>query len=294
MRKHWKIMALSVLIMSFLLSGCGGNLTASGTPKEDSAKAETYIALAKDKLANAKSFVGYFHAQMNMGEEGNETRTEAITSLIRQPLAAEIKIVNYYGEEKVTSDIYMEGMDQGANMYMAYDNQWTEMTLSEEGIQQSIGLYDACSSMELLLDAILVWDEVTLENGVVTMKGNIPEEQVYGVSEAGYFLQLAGITGIGEVYFTDAQPVPVEVKIKEDGTPLSYTTDFTATLQKVLDKVLVELNGTEDEAFPVKEYIITQEISQLGDLKKIEIPPEARSAINYEKKISLIEKNGDY
>lgn len=290
MKKRIMIALSAVLSVSVLLSGCAGSADVNGSPIADQETTETYIALTKEKLEGAGSFAATFHAEVDMGDAGGMTRTEASVNFIREPLSAEIKTVNYYGEEKATTDIYLEDTKEDINMYMAYDNQWTEMTLTKESAMQSVGTYDAQTNMSILLSAVPSWEEVSREKQHITLTGMIPAEKVYTVSEAGYFLRLVGLTGIGETYFANVTEVPVEIEIKEDGTPISYSVDFSGTLQSVLD-TLQEMGNTSDEGFSVKKYVITQDILQLNDIKSIEIPAEARSAINYEREIKLIESS---
>ena len=55
-----------------------------------------------------------------------------------------------------------------------------------------------------------------------------------------------------------------------------------------------ELNGgVLDNGVTVEKYLISSEITQLGDVEDIEIPEAVKSdAINYEKEIPLLEKSG--
>ncbi|MPN25393.1 hypothetical protein SDC9_172802 [bioreactor metagenome] len=99
------------------------------------------------------------------------------------------------------------------------------------------------------------------------------------------------MNGVGENYYSDVEAVPFEIQLKEDGTPLSFTVDFGKSLETVMNHVLQELGQEGTESIKVEKYTITQNISKLGEVKKIDIPSGARSAINYEKEISLIESN---
>ena len=53
------------------------------------------------------------------------------------------------------------------------------------------------------------------------------------------------------------------------------------------------MGGVLDNGVTVEKYLISSEITQLGDVEDIEIPEAVKSdAINYEKEITLLEKSG--
>lgn len=111
------------------------------------------------------------------------------------------------------------------------------------------------------------------------------------MEESGRFFQLAGMSGLSEVYFADVADAPVTFVFDErTGDPLSYSLDLTAALEAVTNRVLAELNGGEaDETITVEAYTISSSLTQLGGVKAEPLPEQAKhNAINYEKEISLL------
>lgn len=291
MKNKIKVAVTMALCAMVFLSGCNGKPTSNVDIALAEGGTDNYIALAKTKLEAAPSFAADFYAEAQMGDEEDKTISKAKIEMLREPLAVGILTQDLFGKSTMDSQIYLEKVNDGVNMYMSYDGQWTEMTLAEENAMKFVGMYDAVKDMSILLNAGDEWKLVSANSGVVTITGKIPAQKVYNVCEAGFFLQIAGMNGVGENYYSDVEAVPFEIQLKEDGTPLSFTVDFGKTLETVMNHVLQELGQEGTEAIKVEKYTITQNISKLGEVKKIDIPSGARSAINYEKEISLIENN---
>ncbi|MDD3395457.1 MAG: hypothetical protein PHG19_12565 [Anaerotignum sp.] len=291
MKNKIKIAVAICLIATVIMSGCTAKPTSSsGTASEQSAL-ENYIAAAKSKLEASSSFASDFYAEVQMGEEEEKTISKAKVEMIQEPLTVGITTEDLFGQNTTSSQTYLEKTDDAINMYMAYDGQWTEMTLEEGNAMKSVGMYDAAKGMSLLLASGENWKQISEKNGIVTITGEVPAQKVYDISEAGYFLKIAGMNGVAQSYYSGVEAVPFELQLKEDGTPISFSVDFAKTLETVMNHVLQELNQDEAEPISVEKYMIKQTISKLGEVKKIEIPAEARDAINYEKEISLIESN---
>lgn len=292
-KNKMKIAVTAILCTMVFLSGCNAKPTSDGDA--DLAKGETaeYIASAKETLESASSFASDFYAEVQMNEEKEKTISKAKVEMIREPLTVGITTQDLFGNTTTDSQIYLEKTNDGVNMYMSYNGQWTEMTLEEENAMNSVGMYDAAKDMDLLLASGENWEQVSAKGGIVTITGEIPAQKVYDVSEAGFFLQIAGMNGVGESYYSDVEAVPFEIQLKEDGTPISFSVDFAKTLETVMNHVLQELGQEDTEPIKVEKYMITQTISKLGETKNIDIPAGARNAINYEKEISLIESNSE-
>lgn len=291
MKNRIKI-AVSIILITLVFTACGKPTSNSGTDAGESATAN-YIALAKSKLDASSSFESNFYAEVQIGGESAKTVTNAKVQMIYEPLAVKIKTEDLYGQSTTDSETYLEKVDAGVNMYMAYDGEWTEMTLEEKNAMKSLGMYDAGTGLSLLLASGENWTETAESSGVVTITGDIPGEKVYDISEAGSFLQLAGMNGVDQSYYSGVEAVPVEIQLKADGTPVSFSVDFTKTLETVMNHVLQELAQDDVETISVQKYLIKQNILSLDEVKKIEIPAAARGAINYEKEISLLENNTD-
>lgn len=288
-----KFAVFLVLIAMIFTVGCTAKPTSNNKTATEEGATENYIALAKSKLEASSSFESDFCAEVQIGGESGKIVTNAKVQMVYEPLALKIKTQDLYAKSTIDSETYLEKVDAGVNMYMAYDGEWTEMTLDEKNAMKTLGVYDAGKGMKLLLASVENWTETSEKSGIVTITGDIPAEKVYNISEAGSFLQLAGMNGVDQSYYSGVEAVPVEIRIKEDGTPVSFTVDFTKTLGTVMNHVAQALAQEDVETISVQKYLIKQNILSLGEVKKIEIPVAARGAINYEKEISLLESSTD-
>lgn len=291
MKNKIKIAVTMILVAMVFVSGCAAKPTSSDGAVSSVSATESYIASAKSKLESSTNFASDFSAEVQMGGEEEKAISKAKVEMVQEPLVVGINMQDSYGQNTNSSQLYLEKVNDGVNMYMAYDGQWTEMTLDEKDAMKSVKIYDATKNMGLLLASGENWEQVSTENGIVTITGEVPAQKVYDVTEAGSFLQLAGMNGVDQSYYNDVKAVPFEVQIKEDGTPVSFTVDFADALEIVMNHVLQELGQEEVETISVEKYVISQNISNLDEIKKIEIPVEARDAINYEKEISLLESS---
>lgn len=286
-----RIAVAAILAVMVFVSGCAAKPTSSNGAESSESATERYITLAKSSVESASSFASDFYAEVKMGQESEATISEAKVEMMKDPLAAGIVMEDSFGQTTQNSQLYLEKAENDVNMYMVYDGQWTEMTLGEQSAAKSVGVYNATKNMGLLLDSGENWELTSLKKGIATITGELPPSKVYEVAEAGSFLQLAGMTNVDQSYYTDMETVPFEVQIKEDGTPVSFSVDFAKTLEIVMNHVLQELG--EEDAKPVvaEKYLISQKISKLNEVEKIQIPAGARNAINYEKEISLLESS---
>ncbi|MFV0314795.1 MAG: hypothetical protein ACK5I7_06780 [Anaerotignum sp.] len=286
---------IGIMLMGTMVfvSGCGAKPASSDNVADGENIAAEYVDLAKSKLENASDFTSVFYGEAKMGQETARTVFNAEVKMIRQPLLVSIAMMDSYGTNEVKSQLYLEKVRNMVNMYTMYDGQWTEMTLDETNAVKSVGIYDAPTNMALLLTAGENWEQTSSKDGVITITGKLPAQKVYDVAEAGVFLQLAGMNGVGQSNYEGVESVLFEVQIKEDGTPVGFSIDFTKTLETVMQNVLNELGQEVEEQVYVEKYFMSHEFTLFDELEEIEIPDEAKSAINYEKEISLIQDNNE-
>lgn len=291
MKNKIKIAVTMILVAMVFVSGCAAKPTSSDGATSNESATENYIALAKTKLDGTTNFVSDFYAEVQMDGKGDITISKANVQMMQEPFVVGIKMQDSYGENTLSSQIYLEKVNDDVNMYMDYDGQWTEMTLDEKNAMKSVGIYDTAQNMNLLLASGENWERGSTKNGIVTITGQVPAEKVYEISEAGSFLQLAGMNGVDQSYYAGVEAVPFEVEVREDGTPVSFSVDFADALETVMNHVLQELGQDGVENISVEKYLLSQKISKIGEVKKIDIPAEARDAINYEKEIALLESS---
>lgn len=283
-RRRWGMVLLSVL----LLTGCSSAGETAGEMTGSSA--EGYVSAAQQALTEADSFAASFEAKVEM-QGGSATETEGAVLMVQTPYFAKIDTTMTFDHTTQTYAVYLEEQEDSVNQYMNYDGQWTEMTMTKENAQSSMQIYHTQKNIETLLAAITDWDAA--EKGeIVTLTGTIPEEKVFSVEESCRFFQLAGMSGLSEVYFSGVGAVPVKLEIdRRTGAPLSYEVQLSDALEIVTNNVLRELGGgTLEEEISVGTYTICSALTRLGGVAAEEIPEGARNmAINYEKEISLLE-----
>ena len=153
-----------------------------------------------------------------------------------------------------------------------------------------VQIYHTLYNMETIFSAAENW---TVEESGKELKltAVIPEGKFYGVEEYTIWFQLAGMSGLAEVYYAGVGDVPVTVMLDgKTGAPLSYEVDLAKALETVTNNVLTELGGgTLESGVTVAEYSIVSELTQLGGVEEEPVPDAAKSsAINYEEEISLM------
>lgn len=286
MKKQKKWPAL-ILLGVLMLTGCGSS-PAEPAKTETESSAEEYVQAAKDALAEADSFTADFTATVSM-EGAGKTATTGQIAMVKEPFYMKVDTVTDFDGMEQPYSIYLEESGDAVNQYMNYEGQWTEMTMTEENALLGVKIYDAVENMQTILSAAEGW-ELNTKDGQLTAV--IPGEKVYSVEESGRLFQLAGMSGLSEVYFEGVEAVPVTVAMDEKtGAPLSYEVDLAKALETVTNNVLKELNGgTLEDGVTVESYSISSQLTQLGEVTAEEIPAAAKdTAINYEKEISLLE-----
>ena len=286
MRKGIRVLLLGA-VMS-VLAGCGSAVESSPTGKEE-ISAEVLIQDAHDILEEADSFTADFKAVVAMGESG-KTLTEGTVAMVKEPLYAKVDTVLSFGDQEQEYVLCLEKTEEAVNQYMSYDGQWTEMTLNEDSALMGVQIYNSLYNLEAVLEAAENWT-AEKSGGEVVLAGTIPETKFYDVEEYTRWFQMAGMSGLSEVYFEGVGDVPVTMTLDgKTGAPVSYSVDLTKALETVTNNVLKELNGGESgNSIGVKEYQITSVLTQLGGVEPEPIPEAAKSdAINYEEEISLM------
>ena len=289
MKKRWKLLLFGAVCM-FAMAGCG----AESKEEITADAAQEYVQKAHAMLEEADSFAADFHAVADMGG-GNETTAEGTVTFVKEPLMAQVHTKMDFDNamRKSTSEesIYLEEVDGVVSQYMNYDGQWTEMTMEKESALLMVQIYNALYNMETIFMAAENWS-AEQNGGEIILSGVISEEKFFDVEEYTRWFQLIGMSGLSEVYYAGVGDVPVTVSLDaKSGAPLSYSIDLAHALETVTNNVLKELSGGESgDGIAVKEYQITSELTQLGNVEAAEIPAEAKSsAINYEKEISMLE-----
>lgn len=78
---------------------------------------------------------------------------------------------------------------------------------------------------------------------------------------------------------------------KTNEAPILCTIDLSDVQQVVTDNILQELQVPEDDTFLLNTYRMELKIADMNQTQNIEIPKEARNAINYEQAIKEMNQN---
>ena len=271
----------------FALAGCGSDGSAQNMTE---GSAEEYVQAAHEMLEQADSFAADFKAEVQM-KGSDKTVTEGTVELVKDPLYMKVDTTLDFGDLEQDYDMYLEKTEDVVNQYMGYDGEWTEMTMTEEEALNSVHLYHTLYNMETIFSSGENWT-AEKDDGKIVLNGVIPEAKFYDVEEYTRWFQLAGMSGLSEVYYAGVGDVPVTVMLDgKTSAPLSYEVDLAKQLEIMTNNVLTELGGGKlENPVTVETYTITSELTRLGGVEAGEVPAEAKSdAINYEKEISLLE-----
>ena len=270
------------------MTGCGGG--ASEAEEISPEQVAEYVQEAQEMLEEADSFTADFKVESQMRDE-DPTVTEGVVTMVKEPLFMLVDTSLNFIDRSLEYDTYLEEAVDAVNQYMNYDGQWTEMTMTEDAALTGVQIYNTLYNLETILSAGENWT-VTDNGKELKLTGVIPEAKFSDVEEYTRWFQLAGMSGLSEVYYAGVGDVPVTVLLDEKtGAPLSYEVELAKTLEIMTNNVLRELSGGElQNAVEVKNYTITSALTQLGGVEAGEVPAEAKNdAINYEKEISFLE-----
>ena len=272
----------------FMLAGCGG---AAEKVEEISAEVTAeYVQKAHAMLEEADGFTADFEATVKM-KDSDKTVTKGVVTLVKEPLYMALDSTLTFDDLVQEYDMYLEETEDAVNQYMSYDGQWTEMTMKEDSAMKGVQIYNTLYNLETIFSAAENWTAVD-DGKNICLTGTIPEAKFYDVEEYTRWFQLAGMSGLSEVYYKGVGDVLVTVLLdSKTGEPVSYEVDLAKPLEIMTNNVLRELGGGElENGVVVEEYTITSVLTQLGDVEAGEVPVEAKNdAINYEKEISLLE-----
>ena len=198
MKKRWKTLLFGAVCM-FAMAGCG----AESKEEITADAAQEYVQKAHAMLEEADSFAADFHAVADMGG-GNETTTEGTVTFVKEPLQVQVQRNILFDdgvrESRSEEKAYLEEADDEVSYYMNYDGQWTEMTLDEESALAVTQIYNTLYNMEAIFSAAENWTAEKADGDIV-LTGSIPEEKFYDVESYTRWFQLAGMSGLAEVYY---------------------------------------------------------------------------------------------
>lgn len=290
MKIQGRLWLLCLIWMLSALTGCGGGAEKDAQKEQEQAAA--YVKKAHSILEEADSFAAEMEIEVSLLENGENT-TQATVTMQKEPLEMQVESVTAFSDTEQETEMYLEEQEEAVNLYTNYNGNWTEMTMLADDAMRNLQIYNTLYNMETIFSIAQDWT-ITEADAVYELHGVIPGEHFHDVEEYTRFFQMAGMSGLSEVYFKNVADVPVEVTLSpKTGEPLSYEVDLTDALETVTNNVLTELNCGEEEAgITVGTYRIASTLTQLGDTEEIELPAEAKeTAVNYEREISRLKQS---
>lgn len=227
MKKQMKRLMLGTVFVGILaMAGCSAAETAE-TITEGSA--EEYVQAAHKTLEQADSFTADFEVVVSMEGTG-QTITNGQITMVKEPLYVKVDTKMDFDSTAQEYTVYLEENGDAVNQYMSYDGQWTEMTMDKDSALSGLQVYHTLYNMETILSAAENW---TIAEGGKELKltAVIPEAKFYDVEEYTKWFQLAGMSGLSEVYFNGVGDVPVTLTLDEKtGAPVSYQVELAKAL----------------------------------------------------------------
>ena len=275
-------------VLAAVLTGCGSGAPDAVENKLEKS-AEEYVQAAHEMLEEADSFSATFVGQVKMQGSGS-TETAGTVTAVKEPLFMHVDTVVAFDDLEQAYVTYLEETEDAVNQYMCYDGEWTEMTMTKDAALMGTQIYHTLYNMETILTAAEDWTAEKVDGDIV-LSGSIPEERFYDVESYTRWFQLAGMSGLSEVYYNGVGDVHVEVLLDSKGVPFGYAVELAGALETLTNNVLTELGGGKlENPVEVEMYMIASELTQLDGVEAGEVPAEAKKdAINYEKEISMLE-----
>ena len=130
------------------LAACGTPENAENTTQTGMTPAE-YATAALQSLEEASSYKGAVNVVSDM--QGSNDSTEVTVSQIKEPFCMQItETLNTAGGQSYSTQRYLEAEDTNVNLFMNYNNQWTEMSLEKDAALDSVQIYDVRENICLL------------------------------------------------------------------------------------------------------------------------------------------------
>lgn len=203
------------------LAACGTPENAENTTQTGMTPAE-YATAALQSLEEASSYKGAVNVVSNM--QGSNDSTEVTVSQIKEPFCMQItETLNTAGGQSYSTQRYLEAEDTNVNLFMNYNNQWTEMSLEKDAALDSVQIYDVRENYyEGVADVpvTFVFKEDTgeavschmdLGNALQTVTNNVLKE--LQADSAGITVQEYGVTmDISDLNGVQSIEIPTEAQ----------------------------------------------------------------------------------
>lgn len=200
MKKEYRCLAICFAIgITFGLTSC-----AAAQPVEIAAQKEMtpkmYITQAVERLQETESYTGRMEVLTKTATESYCTVAQVTQT--SKPLKVRIDESYTYGDSKILTKTYMEEDEDNVNLYRQYDELWTAISLPKEEAIHNMQFFDVGGNLRILLEKGQDWKQQEHNEQQTIVSGRISAEAVYDVINQTNLLQLSGVNGISETYFS--------------------------------------------------------------------------------------------
>lgn len=279
------IMFVSAVVIAFAFSACGENaVTQTAAPEET-------IAKVLSNLEQVKSIKSILTTQSSMTTAGSESSvsTETEVTAVYSPLNMKIESKSNSSDETLVT--YVEETDDMATTYMEYAGQWMKQSLEPNIVLESLRMYDTKQNAIEFLENAQNWEQTSDQGSITVLQGTLPASNLAKVVEDTKALQMTGMAGLTEEYYSGITDTTVIVTVdKKTLLPVNYTVNLANTLETLMNNVSNSFNTNTEVDAPIQvivnEYTLSVDCSDINETKKVEIPKETlESAIDFERQI---------
>lgn len=279
-------------MLLFAFSGCNSSANVqTQTNQTDNITPEEMVAAVISNLENAESMKSLIVAESDMttADTTSTGTTEAEVTTVYSPLGMEISTTSNLEKNPLVT--YVQEEDGMATTYMQYAGQWMKQSVETNIAMDSLQMYDTKENALLFLNAAKDWKEVSADENTVILEGTLLADSLKTLVEDTKSLQVMGMAGLTEEYYEGISDTTITLTVdSQTKMPMLYTVDLANTLEVLMNNVTSTFNSSDAQNPPqqttVNQYTLSVELSNINEIKKVEIPQEVLdNAVDLEKQI---------
>ena len=279
-------------MLLFAFSGCNSSANVqTQTNQTDNITPEEMVAAVMSNLENAESMKSLIVAESDMtaADTTSTGTTEAEVTTVYSPLGMEISTTSNLEKNPLVT--YVQEEDGMATTYMQYAGQWMKQSVETNIAMDSLQMYDTKENALLFLNAAKDWKEVSADENTVVLEGTLLADSLKTLVEDTKSLQVMGMAGLTEEYYEGISDTTITLIVdSQTKMPMLYTVDLANTLEVLMNNVTSTFNSSDAQNPPqqttVNQYTLSVELSNINEIKKVEIPQEVLdNAVDLEKQI---------
>ncbi len=281
-----KLKNIAALLMALVLGASLGGCSKKDT---GTSEAKAMLETARKNLENVKSYDGQMNLSFKFENEDGEKEAKVITDIIsfKEPELKNIKIeADLEGQEKKTSEFYVNENNQIKSIYTFFDNEWYTSEVDDETLFYTLGHFE----MQDVINTFIVAatgakiSETEEINGAKTTKIDavIDEDLIANTLIYTGIFAAAGMGAISPEHLKGAKAMAISFNIDEDNNLVSFSFDAGAAYQTISDNVFARVQGQsgyEDaKKLIINKYAINFVMSNINEGERFVIPAEVLNA----------------